>query len=118
MSRSLWEEVNEIRADLAEWVGRFGDAMWCSIQEDALKAVAEQFGVDWRQGATFVVEELGQRLQRRNDVIRELRRQVRAQAATIESMRAPSVQPDPQPVPGSEIVEVDREWFMWAMGRL
>lgn len=47
----------------------------------------------------------------------ELRAALGFPIAPIER-RHPHAQPDPQPVPGSQTIAVDTEWFFWAMKQL
>lgn len=77
-AESMFERFDAIHRDLAALVEEFGESVFYAIESDTLKRVAIAAGVDHTREGTWVIEQLGVGIQRRDDLIRELRRHVAA----------------------------------------
>ena len=72
--QSIYERLADLEAKLAATVEELGSAVYEAIEQETLKRVAREAGIDFTVPATEVIEQLGAALQRERDVNRELRR--------------------------------------------
>lgn len=78
MSETAMERVARTYQDFAVAVEEMGGTVYEGIESEVLKRVAIGAGIDHTIEPTRIIQELGRALQRERDLVRELRRQVKA----------------------------------------
>ncbi len=78
MADSIYERLARVTAELGEITEALSTEVYFAIERETLKQVAIAAGVDHTTESTRVIEALGARLQREQDVNRELRRRIAA----------------------------------------
>lgn len=79
---SLYERIDSAVSDLGALVEELGGEVYKAVESDELKRLAIDAGVDHTREPTFILREIGGRLQHERDVNRELRRRIAALEAS------------------------------------
>ena len=87
MSESLYERLKRVTDELGEVSEAFAEAVYCAVENEALKQLAIDAGVDHTQEGTLVLADVGAVLQHERDVNRELRRALTARDHLIERLQ-------------------------------